>query len=431
MGSSNSCASGHSLFLVGSEGLLLHESTRRLYHLNTAAAFVWCCLEEGESQRKIVDAVSSQFGVPRERAHRDVSEAVAEFHRNRLIGNAGVEVLHETSATEFSATVAAPSNRDIAIVTTGCTVPARQPDGKHSHVRCYRIGNTLAHIVYTTGDVGEVLSAVLGHLETRRNLETKSSHDGIHGITVDIILEDAGYAIYCSGKCRAAALGLDHLAPGIQRELLIEAYERSGCLLGVHAGAVGSGGRCILLPGQPGSGKSTLTAALMHSGYTYLTDELALVMRQGHAVHGLPVSLGLKSGAWDALSSRFPEIAELPTHRQADGTSVRYLRPRGTQPPGHRECTAMAVVFPEYEAGAQTQLSPLTTATAIYRLSMAGYAMPDGLTPALLQAVIDWIRPLPCYALRFSDLDEGVRTVSSLLRQQSELATDGSQALQP
>ena len=43
----------------------------------------------------------------------------------------------------------------------------------------------------------------------------------------------------------------------------------------VHAGVVGWRGRAIVVPGRQGSGKTTLTAALVRAGATYLSDEYA------------------------------------------------------------------------------------------------------------------------------------------------------------
>ena len=237
-------------------------------------------------------------------------------------------------------------------------------------------------------------------------------------IDLEIVQEHTGYSVYCDGYCATSPVARNELAPAIVREALIGAYEHSACLLGVHAGAVSSGERCVLLPGRSGSGKSTLTAALTHAGFTFLTDELALIMPDRHVIRGLPVGVGLKEGAWNVLASRFPCVADLPTHYQADGTAVRYLRPGEIRLPQdtQRTVSASAIVFPEYREHGETRLEPLTAAAALYRLSLAGYAVPGGHnTPDLVQRLIDWIRSVPCYALQVGDLDAGVRALASIL----------------
>ena len=63
----------------------------------------------------------------------------------------------------------------------------------------------------------------------------------------------------------------------------------------VHAGAVGWKGRAILLPGYSGTGKTTLTAALVRAGATLFSDEFAVLDRRGR-VHPYPLPLRVKRG---------------------------------------------------------------------------------------------------------------------------------------
>lgn len=51
----------------------------------------------------------------------------------------------------------------------------------------------------------------------------------------------------------------------------------------VHAGAVAWGGRALILPGASGSGKSRLVEALVRRGAVYLSDDLAVIDRDGAA----------------------------------------------------------------------------------------------------------------------------------------------------
>jgi len=58
-------------------------------------------------------------------------------------------------------------------------------------------------------------------------------------------------------------------------DAVTRAVERATDLLALHAGAVALDGRGVLLPAPPDSGKTTLTAALTRSGFSYLSDEVA------------------------------------------------------------------------------------------------------------------------------------------------------------
>lgn len=52
----------------------------------------------------------------------------------------------------------------------------------------------------------------------------------------------------------------------------------------IHAAVVERHGRALIFPGAPGSGKSTLCAALLSRGWRLLSDEMALISRQNGEV---------------------------------------------------------------------------------------------------------------------------------------------------
>jgi hypothetical protein len=60
----------------------------------------------------------------------------------------------------------------------------------------------------------------------------------------------------------------------------------------VHAGVVSWQNRAVVIPGQPGAGKTTLTAALVRAGARYLSDEFAPIDERGR-VHPFPKSLSM------------------------------------------------------------------------------------------------------------------------------------------
>jgi hypothetical protein len=62
----------------------------------------------------------------------------------------------------------------------------------------------------------------------------------------------------------------------------------------VHAGAVGHDGGAIVVPGESFSGKTTLVAELVQRGATYLSDEFAVIDREGF-VHPFPKPLSIRT----------------------------------------------------------------------------------------------------------------------------------------
>src|SRR6202030_328614 len=110
--------------------------------------------------------------------------------------------------------------------------------------------------------------------------------------------------------------------------------------------AVGRKGRCVLLPAFAGSGKTMLCAALVHSGFEFISDDLVLLEQGSGALFGAPFPFELNEGSWLVLRRMFPEIDTLPVHLRADRIEVKYLVPP-IAPVGDAY-PAGWIVFPRY-----------------------------------------------------------------------------------
>jgi hypothetical protein len=276
--------------------------------------------------------------------------------------------------------------------------------------RHYRLLDVELRIHYPCRETERLVHPVLAHLEIRPEGVRPDSL-----VIVDIAAAAGGYLVRRDEIPVGEGLDRLELAPVIQHEALLAAYESTDCLVAIHAAAVCANKRCVLMPGAKGSGKSTLTAALMGAGVTYLTDELSLLMRGTHHIRAAPVSLGLKRGSWSILSSTYGILDNLPIHQQNGDTAVRFLPPSKVCLPRGQEYPIASVVFPRYEAGGSTSLTALAPAEALYRLAEAGYAVSGKLDAERVEALIDWIVPTPCYELRVGDLGKAVYRIRELL----------------
>lgn len=414
------------LYLMGSEGILFHRATGRLYYLNTTAAFVWCCLEEGLDPPATAKALSEQFSISLDLARRDVLETLASWKSDEFLVTAAPDIVEaslpvSTGTSPHSSSVAgegdAGNEGRPEHISTEAEIERKAADAATAplaaalHEHHYRVGDVVLRTRYASAAAKSIVHPVLAHLET-------APDPGKSNPLIDFaIAEDAGgFALFRDQVKLHGPVPGGELVPLVQREALLAAYEASDCLAAFHAGAVCGAQHCLLLPGAPGSGKSTLTAALMNAGLTYLTDELVLLMPDTHVIRPLPVSLGLKRGSWPVLAPAFPMLESLPVYFQEDGTGVRYLTPRKkSQLPKEFGYVVHSIVFPRYEAGARTGLTELTAAKALYRLAEAGYAVPGQFGPDVVEELIAWISRLECYELRLGDLNSAVSAIKELL----------------
>ena len=175
----------------------------------------------------------------------------------------------------------------------------------------------------------------------------------------------------------------------------------------VHGGVVERDGRALVLPAPPGSGKSTLCAALVARGWRLLSDELALVDLSGQTVTPMPRPISLKNQAIDAIRTFWPEARIGEVVPDTIKGSVAHVRPpidsvrRADEPakPGW-------IVLPRFEQGARTELRALSKCEAFMRLvdSAFNYSI-HGRTG--FQALAELVDASRCYAFTYGgSLDE-------------------------
>ena len=182
----------------------------------------------------------------------------------------------------------------------------------------------------------------------------------------------------------------------------------------LHSGVVAFGADALILPGSPGSGKSTLTAALHLRGARLLSDEFGLVLPETADLLPMPRGIPLKNASIDAILE-FDSAAPLgPTYPKTRKGRVRHLRP--DQESQRLRCLPASprwLVFPTYESGADELLQPLDKTEAFRQLAFNcfNYRL---LGETGFSAVARLIRRVDCYTFRFSQLDRATDVLTGL-----------------
>ena len=95
----------------------------------------------------------------------------------------------------------------------------------------------------------------------------------------------------------------------------------------LHSGVLERRGRALILPGMPGSGKSTLSAALAYRGWRFLTDEIGLIDPQSGDLFPLPRVVPLKNRSIAVIRDYLPEAFLGPVFKKTRKGDVAHLRP--------------------------------------------------------------------------------------------------------
>ena len=140
--------------------------------------------------------------------------------------------------------------------------------------------------------------------------------------------------------------------------------------LTIHSAVLEKGGRVLLMPAPPGSGKSTLCAALMLNGWRLLSDEMALLDPGTGEVTPAPRPIGLKNASIDVIRAFAPQAVIGPVAHDTMKGKVAHLQVSAASlQRAHVSAAPAWVVFPQYRPGAPLVIRPRPKARALVELA--------------------------------------------------------------
>jgi len=191
----------------------------------------------------------------------------------------------------------------------------------------------------------------------------------------------------------------------------------------IHAAVVEKNGRAAILPAPPGSGKSTLTAGLILSGWRLLSDELTLIDRKTGLIHPLPRPVSLKNQSIPVIQAFSAEaFINRPSHDTAKGTVAHMRPPKESVRRQHEAAQAAWVIFPKWVAGAATELTPRSAAQTFMFLAQNAFNY-SHLGADGFRVGTQLIDHVDCYDFAYSQLDEAVRAFDRLADTPAQVRT--------
>jgi hypothetical protein len=377
-------ADGVRLKILDDEGILFDERSRKVYFLNTAATLIWCRIESegGISPIAATGKARAAAGAP------DIAARWAALGLLVAPGASPRPPVQDAVAAERQV------RRRRRVRLSGSAAVRRD----------YRLLDTEIALAFGEAWLAALVHPTLAHLE----LGTPPAEPLV--ITIDC--SGGRFRLIEGEQLLDACRSPDEVAPLVKLHVARHAVAQFPHRLAVHAGALARSAGALLLPAPAGSGKSVLTAALMTRGWDYLSDDTAMLAEADFSVTGVPYSLSIKEGGWDALESRFPALLHQPVHRRPDGQRVRYLPPlppRMRPDPGKR--TVRWIAFPQFSPSAPPAAPKrLKLAEALRRLlANCGWVRP--LDWETISRTVEWLGHVESYSLDHSSLDTAIEII--------------------
>lgn len=183
----------------------------------------------------------------------------------------------------------------------------------------------------------------------------------------------------------------------------------------LHSSVIEREGCAVIMPAPPGSGKSTLCAALINRGWRLLSDELALISLADTSITPVGRPISLKNQSIDLIRQYVPGAVFNSITPDTTKGSVTHLKvPTEQLLRIHEKARPRWVIFPKYVGGSAPELQHRSKASSMLELgrNSFNYMVLGRAGFETLSAVVD---ASDCYDFRYSQLDDALAVFNRLV----------------
>jgi HprK-related kinase A len=185
----------------------------------------------------------------------------------------------------------------------------------------------------------------------------------------------------------------------------------------LHSAVLEKNGMGVILPAPPGSGKSTLCAALAFSGWRLLSDEFALLSHDVETLTPLVRPVSLKNQSIDLIKTRYPNVEVGSFVKNTSKGDVAHIRPLKPWFDANNVPAAPKwIVFPKYIKGSSTIIEPIVKSKGMLQLISNSFNYSE-LGEQGFQSATKLAQCCDFYALTYSELDEALAFFNELASQ--------------
>ncbi len=181
-----------------------------------------------------------------------------------------------------------------------------------------------------------------------------------------------------------------------------------------HASTVSNGKESIMIIGDSGNGKSTLSVLLMAHGFDILCDDFT-PLYEDDKLYRYPAATSIKKGAFEALKPYLSTIDELKTHTSGPKkVNIKYVPPIQNYEEVDSYFSCNKIVYVKFDAEKDNTLHQISSGKILEIL------IPDSwISPKETHAIkfINWLKQVSCYELRYHNNDFAISKFKDLFEE--------------
>lgn len=196
-------------------------------------------------------------------------------------------------------------------------------------------------------------------------------------------------------------------------------------LVHLHSAAVAAGGATVIIVGNSGKGKSTLTARLVQRGWQYVTDEQVTIRPDDRMVVPYARPITLRRAVWDQFDG---------LHVPGSGEEYRRVEVPLDALHGSAERTLTRpalIIAPQYSPTGSNCLVPIPSRAEVVRLLASCCYDLERTGTGGMDVLVHLADQCPAWRLEFCDLDAAADAVASALRESTNASPAGQRLIGP
>lgn len=176
----------------------------------------------------------------------------------------------------------------------------------------------------------------------------------------------------------------------------------------LHAAVVEKNGHAVIMPGQPGAGKSTLCAALIGHGWRLLSDEMAIIDLNSPELIPIVRPVSLKNESIPIIKAFVPDAVMGESFRDTAKGTVAHMKPPVASIQNAKLRTkGRWIVFPQFRKDLPLSQQSISGAKAVLDLANNAFNY-NVLGVCGFEKLCDLVQGCDCYRLEYGRLHDAL-----------------------